>query len=544
MFHNVHRFILLLAVALAILSNCFGQASAINGEITGTVTDASGAALPNATVEAVNLQTGFKQTVKTSDTGLYRLTLLPLGSYEVSAQAAGFAESRKTGIAVNAGGIATVDMGLQVSGTATVVEVMSAAVITDPSRTDLGSTLDQYTTRNLPLVSRNPYNFILFQPNVSGRANTEFGVPRKINANGFNGRINYQLDGANNTESDRGGIRLIPISNTYVQEIEQVSNGFAPEFGNTVGTVFNTITKSGTNEYHGEAMYLFRRTDFNARPKLIAATTPTPEINVDSYSVDAGGRIIRDKLFIFGAFEHVKRDLPAPVTVPASTIAQLGLPASFANAVPFAQSVYFYMLKADWTINSRNRLSLRYNHHANDSPYNNSNIGGLYLVSRTYNFVDRSHGGAVQLVTTLSPNALNEFRMQIPTRSQSQNRFTATGTGPAISISGVANFGGPTDVGFVYQETTPEFVDNFSYNAGTHSAKAGFSVRSIRDIQTQATNATYTFPTIAAYLAAANGTAPLGYSNFVQTFGNPSIKYNSLFTGLFAQDSWKTRGEI
>ena len=82
---------------------------------------------------------------------------------------------------------------------------------------------------NLPLVSRNPYNFILFQPNVSGRANTEFGVPRKINANGFNGRINYQLDGSNNTESDRAGIRLIPISDTYVAEIQQVSNGFAPE---------------------------------------------------------------------------------------------------------------------------------------------------------------------------------------------------------------------------------------------------------------------------------------------------------------------------
>ena len=64
--------------------------------------------------------------------------------------------------------------------------------ITEPSRIDLGSTLSENMTRNLPLVSRNPYNFILFQPNVSGRANTEFGVPRKINANGFNGRINYQ----------------------------------------------------------------------------------------------------------------------------------------------------------------------------------------------------------------------------------------------------------------------------------------------------------------------------------------------------------------
>ena len=143
------------------------------------------------------------------------------------------------------------DVALAVSSTSTTVEVSASGIITEPSRIDVGSTLDENLTRNLPLVSRNPYNFILFQPNVSGRANTEFGVPRKVNANGFNGRINYQIDGSNNTESDRAGIRLIPISESYVAEIQQVSNGFAPEFGNTVGTVFNTITKSGARATRG-----------------------------------------------------------------------------------------------------------------------------------------------------------------------------------------------------------------------------------------------------------------------------------------------------
>ena len=228
------------------------------------------------TVTGTNTGTGFKQSVKTGETGVYRLTLLPLGTYEVEAQAAGFATSRHTGVELNAGAVRTVDIALSLAGTATTVEVVAGAALTDPSRSDIGSTLDTNMVRNLPLVSRNPYNFILFQPNVSGRGNTEFGVPRKINANGFNGRINYQIDGSNNTESDRAGIRLIPISNTYVEEIQQVSNGFAPEFGNTVGTVFNTITRSGTNEFHGEGSYIFRRTDFSARPKLLAPTAATP----------------------------------------------------------------------------------------------------------------------------------------------------------------------------------------------------------------------------------------------------------------------------
>jgi hypothetical protein len=530
---------LAVGLGLALGANVFGQASAINGEITGTVTDPSGAAVSGATVQVSNADTGFKQAAKTGDTGLYRFTVLPLGTYEIEVQAAGFGTTRRAGIVLTAGATATANIAVNVAGTTTMVDVTASAAITEPSRIDLGSTLSENMTRNLPLVSRNPYNFILFQPNVSGRANTEFGVPRKINANGFNGRIYYELDGSNNTESDRVGIRLIPVSDLYVAEVQQVSNGFAPEFGNTVGAVFNTITKSGANDYHGEGAYLFRRTDFSARPKLLSSTALVPEVNVDSYSVDGGGRIIKDKLFFFGAFEHVKRDLPGVVTVSAANIAALGLPASYGDPIPFRQSVYFYMGKGDWQINAKNRLSVRYMHHANDSPYNNGTIGGLNLVSQSYFFVDRSHVGAVQLVSIVNDHIVNEFRMQTAYRGQNNTTFSASGTGPVIQVSGVANFGGPNSAGFVYEETTPEVADNFSYIRGSHSLKFGVSTHAIRDNQVQATYAQYNFPTIAAYQGAVNGSAPKGYSSFSQIVGNPALKYNSVFTNFFAQDSWK-----
>ncbi len=530
---------LIVGLGLALGANGFGQASAINGEITGTVTDPSSAAVANAMVEIGNTATGFKQSARTGETGLYRFTVLPLGTYEIAVQAPGFATTHRTGIVLSAGATATVDIAVDLAGTTTTLDVSAPAAITEPGRIDLGSTLSENMTRNLPLVSRNPYNFILFQPNVSGRANTEFGVPRKINANGFNGRINYQLDGSNNTESDRAGLRLIPVSDIYVAEVQQVSNGFAPEFGNTVGTVFNTVTKSGANDFHGEGAYLFRRTDFSARPKLLSSTALVPAVNVDSYSVDGGGRIIKDKLFFFGAFEHVKRDLPGVVTVSAANIAALGLPASYGDPIPFRQSVYFYMGKGDWQINAKNRLSVRYMHHANDSPYNNGTIGGVNLVSQSYNFVDRSHVGGVQLVSIVNDHMVNELRGQVAYRGQVQDRFSASGTGPVITVSGIANFGGPNQAGFVYQETTPELADNFSYIRGSHSFKFGASTHAIRDTQVQATFAQYDFPTIAAYLAAVNGSAPKGYSSFSQIVGNPSLSYNSLFSNFFAQDSWK-----
>lgn len=523
----------------------YGQAAAINGEITGVVTDPSGSAVGNAAVQVVNSATGFTEATRTERSGLYRFTLLPIGEYDIAVKASGFADSRVTGTVVNAGATVTMNVIVQVAGTATQIDVAAAAQMIEPAQTAFGSILDHSATSNLPLVSRNPYNFILFQPNVSGQANTEFGVPRKVNANGFNGRINYELDGSNNTESDRSGIRLIPISNSYVQEVQQVSNGFAPEFGNTVGTIFNTITRSGSNDYHGDVMYIFRRTPFSARPKLLPAAAPTPDINVDSYVADVGGRIVRDKLFFFGSFEHVNRDLPAPVTVPGSIIGQLGLPASYADTIPFRQSVSFYMGRADWMINSSNRLLLRYNHHANDSPYDYSSPpGGQNLVSRTYNFLDRSHVGALQLISTLPSKAVNELRVQVATRSESNERFAATGTGPAITVAGVANFGGPIDVGFAYTETAPEIVENFSLVHGGHEFKAGFGSRWIRYEQVAATGALYVFPTVAAYLAAASGENRKGYSAFAQSYGNPLIRYDSLFVGGFAQDSWKPRRNL
>ena len=522
----------------------FGQTAAINGEISGTVLDPSGAPIVNVKVGATNAGTGYQQTTTTTSVGLYRLPVLPLGDYSLTVEANGFALYKQSGITLSAGTTATVDVKLQVQGVTTEVVVSSAALIVDPARTDLGSTLSSNAVLNLPLVSRNPLNFILLQPNVSGHSNTEFGVPRKVDANGFNDRINYQLDGSSNVESDRAGIRLLPISETWIQEVQAVNNGFAPEFGNTVGTLFNTITRSGTNELHGEAAYLFRRTPMSARPALLPDNQPTPDVNVDSVFADAGGRLVKDRVFFFGGYEHVKRDLPAPVTVAPATLAQLGLPANFANAIPFSQSVTFFIGKVDWQLTSKHRLSLRYNGHRNDSPYNSSTIGGLFLLDRTFKFVDRSHGGAAQLVSVISPNAVNELRFQVPFRSQSQNRFEATGAGPAISIPGVANFGNSLDVGFRFDEMTPEVSENFSYNLAQHALKFGGSFRAIRDTQVQATAALYTFPSIAAYVAARDGLNPRSYVSFIQTVGEPSMTYNSLFSGLYAQDTWKPRANI
>src|SRR5262249_24922079 len=145
----------------------------------------------------------------------YRLPVLPIGEYSLTVAANGFATYTQTGIRLSAGSVATANVSLQLQGVTSEVSVSAAALIIDPGRTDLGSTLSSNALLNLPLVSRNAFNFILDAPSVSGHSNTEFGVPRKIEANGFTDRLNYQIDGSNNVESDRAGIRLLPISQTW-----------------------------------------------------------------------------------------------------------------------------------------------------------------------------------------------------------------------------------------------------------------------------------------------------------------------------------------
>src|SRR6185369_2542857 len=126
------------------------------------------------------------------------------------------------------------------------------------------------------------------------------GIPRTINTNGLLDRINYQMDGMVDTQSDRYGLRLFPISDIYVREVQTVSNSYAPEFGGTAGDIFNVITNSGTNIPHGEFSYIGRPTDLSARPMLLNYTSPKPNLTLKDFAANGSGPIIKDKLFIFG----------------------------------------------------------------------------------------------------------------------------------------------------------------------------------------------------------------------------------------------------
>ena len=261
-------------IVCALAAPALAQSTAANGAIEGTITDSSGGVLPGVTVTITNLGTGAERSVVTNEKGLYRAPLLPLGSYRVVAELPGFKKFDQTGITLSVGMTAVINATLSVGAVSETLTVVAESPVIDPARIDIGHTMSDLEVHNLPLVARNPYNFALVQPGVTGLENVEFGVPR-LAANGAAMRINYMIDGNTNTEKDRAGLRLLPMSEVMIQEVKVVTTGFAPEFGQTMGMVYNAVTPSGTNKFRGEGSYLFRRKPFSAFPFFFGCGSTT-----------------------------------------------------------------------------------------------------------------------------------------------------------------------------------------------------------------------------------------------------------------------------
>lgn len=516
----------------------WGQSQSINGTIRGHVTDASGASIAGASITVNNAEVGYSKTVTTEADGYFVLPNLPLGTYTVSISKEGFSTAHYDQIALTAGKEATLDSALTVGSASEQIEVTASAGNIDPSTLNVQRTLDSREVENLPLTSRNPYNFILFQPGVSGHPNQELGIPRTLNTNGLLDRINYQMDGMVNTQSDRIGLRLFPIGNIFVKEVQTVSNSFAPEFGWTTGNVYNVISNSGTNGYHGLFQWLRRWQDATAYPFFADKTKAKPNLELEDYSANMGGPVIKDRLFFFGAYEHVVRGQPAPVTITPANIQALGLPADQVAAAPGLLHGTFVMGRGDWTINKKNSLFIRYNYFKNDFPYN-TQVGGLNARSTGTDFLDRAHVIGMQLTSTINDHLLNELRFSWPFRNNSHFAGPQGGKDPAIVITGVANIGASSNGGDQYTDKIPSGSDNVTYIRGAHTIKGGFNLAQLINRQRLVSFNQYTFSSLTNYLAAKNGTNPYAYSQFSSQQDRNGIGYASLFLGAYVQDTWR-----
>jgi hypothetical protein len=529
---------------VASMPHLFAQSQALNGQIEGTVLDANKAAVAHAAITATNIETGASRSVTTNESSVYRFPLLPLGTYRISAEAVNFKKFVREGIILAAGQTATIDINLQAGDIKETVTVSADSSVADAGKTDLGRVMNSREVQNLPLIQRNPYNFALLQANVTGRPSSRgFGFP-SANVNGYLRQVNYQLDGNTNTQAD-SRIRFLNISETFVREIQIVTNGFAAEFGNTPGMIFNVITPAGTNKISGALAYRFRFPSFYSRPFFFPAAVDLPDDKANIWTATVGAPIIKDRWQFYFGFERQYRDdkatAPRLVTITAANrdaLIAAGLsPAIFVPAIPSLEKGAFYIFRSDAQLNKNNRLSARFN--LADTTSDNFITGGLNTLERSVDVFQFNYAFAVQLAS-YTPKFFNEFRFQYGWRTPGAKRNEFSGTGPSIVINGVANFGSPQGFDTIFPPLRIiQFQDNLTRVAGPHILKfgGGFSFHNYTDRASIFSR--YNFSNLNNYLAARNGTNPRSYVSYTETFGNREINFKATYWNFFVQDDWK-----
>lgn len=255
----------LIAALLSSSIVAFGQTT---GRISGTVTDEKGAVISNATVTARNTQTNIAHDRQTGEDGQYRFENLPVGPYEVTVQATGFAKYVQSGITLILNQNAVVDVSLKPGGVQEVVNVTENAAIINTSNAEVSTQFDSRRLSELPLgPTRNVLAVALSAPGVSQLGAGQTGFSAGINYSSNGGRVrsnNFMVDGQDNNEPGVAGAAQ-PLNNPdLIQEVRLITNQFLAEYGRNSSSVFNAITKAGTNNFHGSLFWFHNSNALNA----------------------------------------------------------------------------------------------------------------------------------------------------------------------------------------------------------------------------------------------------------------------------------------
>ena len=304
------------AMASLILLTSAGFAQLTTADILGTVTDATGAVVPNATVVLTNAETNEKRTVTSNGSGDYNFTLLPVGHYIIAVKSTGFEEAITKDLSVEAGDRARNDVHLLTGSENTVVEVTASTPLLQADSATVSSTVTAKAVQDLPLNGRNFVQLVDLVPGANpgaGNGLSSGGRPddRRTNAAGLsvNGQDdtlnNWVVDGIDDNERIIGTIGIKP-NVEGVQEITVQTNSYAAEAGRTAGGVINIVTRSGTNAFHGSVYEYFRNDIFDGR-QVFQTTGSKPELRQNQYGASIGGPIWKDKTFFYFDFEGLRQ---------------------------------------------------------------------------------------------------------------------------------------------------------------------------------------------------------------------------------------------
>jgi outer membrane receptor protein involved in Fe transport len=593
-FRKVLGICLLMLILAFTLPLAVSQTS--RGTVTGIVTDPSSATVPNATVEIANVQTGVARTTTTNEAGLYRFDAVDLGEYTLKVTMAGFQTYSHHGIVVDGGQTLAEDVKLLVGEAKSVVDVAADAVTLQYSAVARGGNLTSAAIAELPMASRDPAQFALTLPGVS---TNRFGTGvASFSVNGGRGRSNnFMVDGTENNDVSVAG-QLFQITNPdAVAEVSVQTTNFDAEFGRAGGAVVNTITKSGTNEFHGTALYLLDVTNDDAitntqslNPAIVVHGKPLPGTE-QWYGFTFGGPIKKNKTFFFGSFQDQRQhgsssnNLTTPTAAgwvtldslfPKGTNKNVDLyrqiaTSAIADSQPFNVvlgsgrpdvqfgtkiSDYAYkfldrqwMIRVDHTISEKDLLSGRYIRDSQSNP-----LGGAspFFPGFSTSFLYPTQNVLLSETHVFSPTTTNELRLGFNRAELSYPIDTDNPLGRTMPIYTIG--GGISPIGVqtnIPQGRTPNnymLQDTVSHVQGTHSLRAGLTLTQQRTRQFApiVERGQFTYSTTAGYSNFGNFVDDFGGSSggVQRDFGSPAYYPNYTRQAYFFQDNWRATHDL
>jgi len=364
--HSSKSYLLLAALLCALFTLPAAAQSLTSGDVTGTVKDPSGAIVPNATVTVKNNETGATQSTNTNNQGTYRFSLLNPGTYTVTAASSGFQESVQK-VSVSVGGVSTVNLQLTVAAANTTVEVTAGAGLVQTETGNVSTTFSPEQIANIPNPGNDLSYYLQTAPGVT--MNTQAGYGNGA-TNGISGTSNlFTVDGMNENDPflnlNNSGATNLLLGTNDISTATVVNNGYSGQYGEFAGANINYVTKSGTNNFHGNAEYFWNGRALNANDWFnnhTSPATPRPFDNANQWAASFGGPIVKNKTFFFVDTEGLRLLIPLvqPVNIPspqfqAATLANLASNGNSAQ-IPFYNKIFSIYNGAPGTSRAANVL--------------------------------------------------------------------------------------------------------------------------------------------------------------------------------------------
>jgi outer membrane receptor protein involved in Fe transport len=540
------------------------------GTLEGAVQDQSGAAVPGAKLTATNDATAIKFDATSDSNGLFSFPVLPVGTYTVEVEHAGFTKLTQKNVTLTVGARLNLSFALRVAAQAQAVTVTSETPILETTRSQVSATVNDVTIENLPTNGRNFINFALLTPGVT--LDVRGG---DISFAGQRGTLNSLIvDGSDNNNTffgqslGRTGSGRAPyqFSEDAVQEFQVNSNAYSAELGHAGGAVINIVTKSGTNNFHGTGFEFYRDRSLNANDpiNIILGRAKSP-YHFNQFGGDIGGPVLKDKLFFFFDYDGQRNTLPNVVFLgvapPATPTANQQTALAYLQARDASwirtQNQNVYLGKADWRLSSTELLTVRYNSQRfvgagfeNGGSQNASEHTGASDVTTD------TLGGS--LTSTISSSIVNVARA-------GYTRDNEPGQANSINPEATVRQGGSTDLVVGRNFFSPrftnihrgEFADTVSYIRGRHTIKTGLNilVDKVANFFPGNFSGAYVFNSLEGFGCDLNGggatcfTGADATDTFTQAFAGqsttgPTTNPNLNEYSAFAQDEWRVRKDF